>query len=129
MEISDFIEYAEFDLSMLLQQYKTTITDLFNIEDFKIFVKSYIEKANQFEKTTGIPRKYYSEKINLSLFEQGCYIGHVRVKNIYIYIDEFDAVFIKHKKEIARVKNLFKRNWILDQLDLINKNYKPKNRF
>ena len=40
MEISDFIEYAEFDLSMLLQQYKTTITDLFNIEDFKIFVKS-----------------------------------------------------------------------------------------
>ena len=120
--LKEILECEEFEPSDLLKRYTNPYQTL-DIEDFKKFIKEYIDEATQFENKTGIPRRYYNEQINLSLFEKSCYRGYANVKDVYIYFNEKShAIFLKQGKEVARIKKI-EDHWMLEQLEKIDIKY------
>jgi len=111
----------DFEPSFLLQKYRESkLTYGLNMDEFKEFVKSYIDDSIKFEETTGIPHKFFANQANLSLFEKSCFYGYAKVKNIYVYMDHDtnEVVFLRNKKVIKRISNLH-GSWLLDELDKI----------
>lgn len=127
LDINSLLNSECFDTSYLLTKFNEGDVE-FNLENFKNFIDNYIKKATKFEDKTGIPKKHFIEKINLSLFSRKCYQGYTNVKNVYIYFDDNnDAIFLKNKKEIAKVKkkNIKGEYWLIDKLEKINIEHKP----
>jgi hypothetical protein len=128
-ELTTLLDCGDFDPQFLFQIYKK-YENLFDLEKFKMFIKEYIEKSSKFEEKTGIPKKYFTEKINLSIFTKKCYIGYSKVKDIFIYFDDNDnAIFLRNKKEVSKIKiEKQKGNWIIEELDKLTFDYKVKNK-
>ena len=130
MELKTLLDCGDFDPQFLFKIYKQTEDEVFDLKKFKYFIDNYIKKANKFEQKTGIPKKYFTEKINLTLFSKKCYLGYAKVKDIYIYFDDNDtAIFLRDKKEIAKIKfKNRKSGWLIEQLDKLTTDYKVKNK-
>lgn len=120
-----------FDYNVLLQKYNEEETESdFNLNDFKIFIEKFNKEAKEFEEKTGVPKKHFISKLNLSIFERKCTIGYCEVKDIYIFFDDDDnAIFLRDKKRISIVKkNKQKGNWLISKLDKLTIEYKNENR-
>lgn len=129
LNIKNILNCEDFDTSYLLNLYYNN-DEKFDFEKFKCFVNNFVTKANEFEEKTGVPKKHFSQKLNLFVFSKKCLIGYIKVKDIYAYInDDNDAVFLRNKKEIAKIKSKnIEKNWLIEQLDKIEFNYKKINR-
>ena len=129
MELKTLLNCEDFDPQYLFKIYKQT-EEIFDLEKFKCFIESYIKKANKFEQKTGIPKKYFSEKINLALFDKSSYMGYSKVKNIYIYFNNnHTAIFLRNKQAISKIKSKNQKgNWLIEELDKLTIDYKSKNK-
>lgn len=104
------------ELDKIIKLFQNT-EDSFNRENFYNFLEKYLEDSKKFEEETGIPKKYYKFILNLATFQKCIFFGYTQINDIYIYINcDYEAVFIKDKKEILKYKN-FKENWLLTELD------------
>lgn len=75
-----------FDYNVLLQKYNEKESGSeFNLNEFKIFIEKFNKKANKFEEKTGVPKKYFISKLNLSIMEKNVLLVMQRLK-IFMYI-------------------------------------------
>jgi len=122
------------DINLLFESYNEH-TNIFIYSDFKKFIQKKIKKSKKFEENTGIPKKYFLQKINnLALFNDSAVFGYIKVKNVYVYSDGEYTYFIKNKKIISKIKDSEKiRNWLVNELDKIfpdcniNEDFKDEN--
>lgn len=120
-DLNKILDSDIFDIQTLFQLFRDNdeSDSDFELDKFRNFVKKYIKKSYKFEKETGIPRKYFTTKLNLSLLEKSCYHGYSKVKDIYIYFnEENDAIFLKNREEILCIKKKNQKgNWLIPELD------------
>ena len=118
-DLNKILDSDVFDIQTLFQLFRDNDESDFELNKFRIFVEKYIKKSYKFEKETGIPRNYFTTKLNLSLLEKSCYNGYSKVKDIYIYFnDENDAIFLKNREEILCIKKKKQKgNWLIPELD------------
>lgn len=118
IELLNRCKIEGFESSYILQKYYKKELE-FDSEKLTIFIKKFLKKLKKFEERTGIPKKYYSHKLNLSIFQNTTILGYVKIQDVYVYFDA-DVIFVRNKKIILKLKiSNLKKNWLLYELDRI----------